>query len=228
VSGRPAAPIEHTALTEALPVDAPLGRLPAEVLGRDELVAEMTRALPRRRGRTPGVWVLAGLGGMGKSTVALQVAARAGRNGRKVWWVNAGDAVSLRGGLLEILRQAGAPDDVVREVRDGRPTAPARFWRFLSGRRTTALLVFDNADKPALLSADGHGSPGDGDGWLRPDAPVFTLVTTRTADPARCRRRVGTAGRETSATSARNRRTSSAVKRSRAGECRASGRRRPR
>ena len=168
----------------ALPVVAPLGRLPVEVLGRDELVAEMVEALKRRRGRAVGVWVLTGLGGMGKSTIALRLASEASQSGYTVWWINAGDQVSLNGGLLEILRQTGAPDDILREVRDGRPTAPARFWQFMAGEaKTKALLVFDNVNQPSVLSVNGHSSPGDGDGWLRSDAPVLTLVTTRTTDP---------------------------------------------
>lgn len=121
---------------------------------------------------------------MGKSTVALRVAAEAKRRGRTVWWVNAGDPASLQGGLLEILRQAEAPADVLRQLRDGRPTASAVFWQFLASRgKTRALLIFDNADTPSVLSSDGHSAPGDGDGWIRPDASIPTIVTTRATNP---------------------------------------------
>jgi len=59
-----------------LPVAVPLGRLPAEIRGRDGLLAELRRPLarrphPRRSGQT---WVLAGMGGLGKSTMALAAA----------------------------------------------------------------------------------------------------------------------------------------------------------
>ncbi|SDL40886.1 tetratricopeptide repeat protein [Streptomyces indicus] len=166
----------------ALPVSVPFGRLPAEVLGRDDLLAELDSSLSGVRRRRPPVWVLAGLGGVGKSTVALRVAARARGRGWPVWWVNAADPLSLRGGVLEILRQLGAPDAVVREVREGAATAADRFWTFVDGTVRRAVLIFDNADEPALLSADGATPPGDGTGWVRPGTRVHLVVTTRTVD----------------------------------------------
>jgi hypothetical protein len=172
-------------VTGARPVVAPLGRLPSEVVGREELLAELHAALRRRR--SAGVWVLGGLGGMGKSTVALTVAAEAQRSGRAVWWINAGDSVSMYGGLLEVRRQTDAPDDVTREVRDGRLTAPSRFWQFLADARPDALMVFDNADNPSVLSVDGHGRPGDGGVAGDHDA----TAAGGAGDRGRCRRSCG-------------------------------------
>jgi hypothetical protein len=51
------------AATGGLSVTAPLGRLPDEVRGRDELVAELRRSLSRLQ-RRQRVWVLAGMGGL--------------------------------------------------------------------------------------------------------------------------------------------------------------------
>ena len=59
-----------------LPVAPPLGKLPPEVRGREGLIGELRRALrpyPRRASRA---FVIAGLGGLGKSTVALTAARR--------------------------------------------------------------------------------------------------------------------------------------------------------
>lgn len=168
----------------ALPVTVPVGRLPAEVLGRDALLAELNNSMGGAwRRRCPGVWVLAGLGGIGKSTVALRLAAEARRHGRPVWWVNAADPLSLHGGVLEVLRQLGAPDAVTREVRDGTPTAADRFWTFLDSAAKRAVLIFDNADEPTVLTADGMSHPGDGTGWIRPNRGVLVVVTTRTSNP---------------------------------------------
>lgn len=168
----------------ALPVSVPFGRLPVDVLGRDALLAELNTSLggPWRR-RRPRVWVLAGSGGMGKSTVALRLAAEARGRGWPVWWVNAADPLSLRGGVLEILRLVGAPDAVARAVRDGSPTAADRFWTFLDGAVKRAVLIFDNADQPTGLAADGVSLPGEGTGWVRPSRGVHIVVTTRTNDP---------------------------------------------
>jgi len=96
------------AVAEGLSVTVPLGRLPAEVRGRDELIAELRQSLSRRR-RGRRVWVLAGMGGIGKSTVALAIARMARNRGWRVWWVGAGDTASLTGGILEVLHQLDAP-----------------------------------------------------------------------------------------------------------------------
>ena len=79
-------------------------------------------------------WVLAGMGGLGKSTVALSVARTARAKGWRVWWVTATDTTSLTGGMLEVLRQLGAPEAVTQPVREGAPTAAERAWEFLNGR----------------------------------------------------------------------------------------------
>ncbi|GII34740.1 tetratricopeptide repeat protein [Planotetraspora mira] len=170
-------------VTGALPVSAPLGRLPSGVLGRAGLLEELAGALGRTRKKdSAGVWVLAGMGGVGKSTAALWLAARAQRRGWAVWWVNAADPVSLRGGVLEILRQLDAPAPVMRQVRDGSVIAADTFWRFVSGTAGRALLIFDNADVPGVLAVDGVSDPGDGTGWARSGGRVMTVVTTRTDD----------------------------------------------
>ena len=168
-----------------LPVTAPVGRLPADVRGRDVLLAELRRPLIRRRVHG-GVWVLAGMGGLGKSTVALAVAAAARSNGWRVWWVTASDAASLTGGMLEVLGQLDAPDLVTRLVAEGAPTGPDRTWEFLNGNNSAGrrwLLVFDNADNPAVLAAAGESSPADGTGWLRASPAGMVIVTTRNRDP---------------------------------------------
>jgi hypothetical protein len=61
---------------EGLSVVLPAGRLPVHVRGRDALVTELSRSLdrPARLRRSPSsgrVWVLAGMGGLGKSRLAI-------------------------------------------------------------------------------------------------------------------------------------------------------------
>jgi NB-ARC domain len=145
------------------------------------------RRVTRTKARVPATraWVLTGMGGLGKSTVALAVAQAARTAGWWVWWVNASDAASLTGGMLEVLGQLGAPESVLRPVREGTPTAADRAWEFLnSGHRAGQiwLLVLDNADHPAVLAAHGSSTPADHAGWIRPASTGVVIVTTRVKD----------------------------------------------
>jgi CRP-like cAMP-binding protein/tetratricopeptide (TPR) repeat protein len=169
-----------------LPVAAPLGKLPPDVRGRDALIGELRRALrpyPRRASRA---FVIAGMGGLGKSTVALTAARMAKERGYRVWWVRAADSALLTSGMLEVLRELGAPESVTVPVREGARTAPARAWEFLNGDHVAGrrwLLVFDGADNPAVLAGADATTPADGTGWLRADPAGMVIVTTRIRDP---------------------------------------------
>jgi len=184
--GLGAVPSPATAAPGPLPVAPPLGKLPPEVRGREGLIGELRRALrpyPRRASRA---FVIAGLGGLGKSTVALTAARMARERGYRVWWVRAADSALLTSGMLEVLRELGAPESVTAPVREGARTAPERAWEFLNrdhgvGRRW--LLVFDGADNPAVLAGAEAGTPADGTGWLRADPAGIVIVTTRVRDP---------------------------------------------
>jgi hypothetical protein len=137
-------------------------------------------------GRPGRAWVLAGMGGLGKFTVALAVAETARLRGWRVWWVNASDAASLAGGMLEVVDQLDAPESVNQPLRKGAATACGRAWEYLNGAHRAGrrwLLVLDNADSPGVLAAHGAASPADYSGWLRPDPSGMVIVTTRSVDP---------------------------------------------
>jgi tetratricopeptide (TPR) repeat protein len=166
----------------ALPVAPPLGRLPADVRGRDPLLAELRHSL-RRWKRRRGAWVITGMGGIGKSTIALAIAESARTRGWQIWWITATGKASLAGGMLEVLGRLGAPESVTALLREDEPTAPDRAWEFIArvaGRRW--LLVFDDADNPSVLAGADTATPGDGTGWLRTDVPGMLIVTTRHQD----------------------------------------------
>ena len=147
---------------------------------------ELRRALRPYPWRASRAFVIAGMGGLGKSTVALAAARMARQRGYRVWWVHAADAALLTSGMLEVLRELGAPESVTVPVREGARTAPARAWEFLNadhgaGRRW--LLVFEGANNPAVLAGADATTPADGTGWLRPDPAGMVIVTTRIRDP---------------------------------------------
>ena len=169
-----------------LPVAAPLGKLPAEVRGREGLIGELRRALRPYPWRASRAFVIAGMGGLGKSTVALTAARMARERGYRVWWVRAADTAQLTSGMLEVLRELGAPELVTVPVREGARTAPERAWKFLNGDHAGGrrwMLVFDGADNPTVLAGADAGTPADGTGWLRPDPAGMVIVTTRIRDP---------------------------------------------
>lgn len=174
---RPPAPLPpddrpgHSAILRA-----PIGRLP-RVHGRDDLLRRLRRRLT---GPDGGFHVLAGLGGVGKTTVALTLAERAQDEGRDVWWVSATDAQAVTSSLLALAAELGAPATEIEEARAGWRNPADVLWTRL-GERTGWLLVLDNADDPHALEI--AGTPvRDATGWLRPTTSGLVLVTTRTVE----------------------------------------------
>src|SRR6266545_2962035 len=151
----------------------PIGLLPDKVRGREKLL----RSLARRR----GLAVLAGMGGLGKSTVAAELARRV--RDRSVWWVSATDPSSVTGGVVTIARGLGANRADLEALVKGAGDAPDRLWALLERAPEPWLLVFDNADQPDVLAVRGT-SVTAGTGWLRNPDRGLVLVTSRDTDCA--------------------------------------------
>lgn len=166
-----------TARTLLRQVQAEFELLPPVVRGRDGLVAELVRLLD---GPPAVPRVLVGPAGAGKSTVARVVAAAARDRGHHVWWVTARDPNQVVRGMLAVATQLGAPVTDLNALQADPASGAELLWRRLDGSPTPWLLVFDDADDPALLeiSADGPGS------WVRPSSAGTVLVTSRVLDPA--------------------------------------------
>ncbi len=156
-------------------LDPPFGRLPATVHGRSTEVDRVLGMANRR------VQVLAGMGGVGKTTVALRAGATARDRGDQVFWINATSAATMIEGLQAVAVLVGAPEAIVAEAwaRGGRPAAEL-LWRYLAAWERPWLLVFDNADDLDVLGCPG-AALSDGTGWVRPPVGngVAVVVTTR-------------------------------------------------
>jgi Tetratricopeptide repeat len=128
--------------------------------------------------------VLAGPGGIGKSTIARVVATRLRDGGAagRVWWVSAANEEVLSSGLVSVARDLGASRADLEAIGShavaGLGDVADRVWRLLDRGPRRWLLVIDNADDPDLLG------PCDGTGWVRGTRNGLLLITTRDGDEA--------------------------------------------
>ncbi|WP_328541837.1 FxSxx-COOH system tetratricopeptide repeat protein [Streptomyces sp. NBC_00371] len=138
--------------------------------GRGEMLHRLETAFRSAGARR--TQVLCGMGGCGKTAVALEMAHRRADMGERVWWIDARQGGSLEAGFRAVARQAGATEE---QLSCG--DAADVLWLCLTHFPSPWLLVVDNADDPTLL--DGPGSLPAGTGWLRPHAsPVGNVLVT--------------------------------------------------
>jgi tetratricopeptide (TPR) repeat protein len=157
----------------------PAGLLPPQVHGRDTLLDTLHALVETPDGRAH---VLCGLGGCGKTTVALSAAQAAVAGGSRVWWITARDETSLITDLLELVMDLAATSAEIRHARTGMRSLTDLVWRRLEALPSRWLLVVDNADEPDLLAAD-EGRVGDGNGMVRGSSRGLVLVTSRAGGP---------------------------------------------
>jgi len=174
----PEEPLRVTAGVELIPVSTmpPLGRLDGEpaVRGRQELLGVLGGVVSE-----PGevrVHVLHGLGGCGKSAVALAASRQAAASGVRCWWLAAHDNTVLAAGMIAVALELGASPESLRLG-----SLPDMAWRLLGKLGQPWLLVLDGADDPpGTLTLPGR-TVTDGSGWLRSPGSRYgtVIVTTR-------------------------------------------------
>jgi Tetratricopeptide repeat len=145
---------DATGLTLSLPPR------PSPLAGREDLLAELHKALTE--GGTPRVVVLSGMGGVGKTSSAVEFAHRQLPELSVVWQAQAEDETVLRQELAELAARLCGRDAV--DPLD--PVASAH--AVLATRRSRWLLVFDNAPDAASVRR-----------FLPPAGPGWVIVTSQ-------------------------------------------------
>jgi tetratricopeptide (TPR) repeat protein len=161
-------------------VSAPLGRLPQVLRGRHTESDALASIGEKQR-----IKILVGMGGVGKSTLALSYAARCRDEGVEVLWVSASSRERFISSLRQVALVAGVPAGAVEDLwrLPERPAADV-LWEHLASWQREWLLVFDNADDLEVLACQ-DSALGDLTGWVRPPVGGGRGVVVTTRDRAR-------------------------------------------
>ncbi|MBB5085248.1 tetratricopeptide repeat protein [Nonomuraea endophytica] len=136
-------------------------------VGRDEALTLLAATLEAGAGAGVISQAVVGLGGIGKSELALQYAFARRLDYALVWWIDADSPAQLEAGLAALARALVMGSDSVAAGQASPEEASAWAITWLAGR-TGWLLVFDNVEEPA------HVEP-----YLARLTSGHVLITTR-------------------------------------------------
>ncbi|MFI6387065.1 hypothetical protein [Nonomuraea sp. NPDC050540] len=125
-------------------------RRAAWFVGRQEAWQELAITLESGTGAGVISQAVVGLGGIGKSELALQYAFARRLDYDLVWWIDADSPAQIKVGLAGLARALVAGTDSVAAGQASPEEAVAWAITWLAGR-TGWLLVFDNVEEPAHL-----------------------------------------------------------------------------
>jgi predicted ATPase len=155
--------------------------------GREELLAALHTVLAE--GSTAVVQALHGMGGVGKTALAIEYAHRYGAKYEVAWWIPAEEPALVADRLGELAHALG-----LASVTDPVAVAVARLLGALR-KRNRWLLIFDNAEDPATLARYLPGATGQvvitsrNPGWQELATPLEVTVFNRGESIALLRRR---------------------------------------
>jgi tetratricopeptide (TPR) repeat protein len=123
--------------------------------GRDEILQSIRAALtskqPRRKRR-----ILSGLGGKGKSQIALEYAYRYRSDYRLIWWLPSEEPAALKASYADLYRQLDLPEKDIQDLSAA--VAAVKAWL---EENSGWLIIFDNALEPKdidpYIPASGEG-----------------------------------------------------------------------
>lgn len=131
--------------------------------GREDLLDRIHRSLGRHMQSTLIPQPLHGLGGVGKSQLAVEFAYRYQSGYQLVWWIPADDERSIRRSLVSLARRLGLSES--EDVQDTVDTALDALRR--GDPHSRWLLIYDNAAEPSVVHP------------YLPSGPGHVLITSR-------------------------------------------------
>lgn len=112
--------------------------------GRKELLVEIRSRFLKQK-RVPSFQGVCGLGGIGKTQVAIHYAFRYQNEYATTFWIRSDTTIQLTDGFRSIAKRLGLPYD---ETRRDEVIPIVRNWL---AKNSNWLLIFDNADAPLIL-----------------------------------------------------------------------------
>lgn len=131
--------------------------------GREDLLDQIRQSLGQHMQSALLPQPLHGLGGVGKSQMAVEFAYRYQYDYQLVWWIQADDERSIRRSLVSLARRLGLPES--EDVQDTVDTALDSLRR--GKPHSKWLLIYDNAPEPGAVHP------------YLPSGPGHVLITSR-------------------------------------------------